>query len=400
MDEVQKLKLSQEYMGLEEEEDAGQICLNHPQSAQDTKKEEDGEMERWIKFLKSKQIIYKASLPGGGYSNLLKTALSTGCERNCNYCAFRSGRDFRRIVYTPDELAAMYMKLWQRKAVQGLFLSSGLAGGGVATQDRLIKTAEILREKYHYSGYLHLKIMPSCEKAQVERSMQLADRVSVNLEAPSKNFLKELAPQKEFYQELLRPLKWADEIRSRQPDWKNWKGRWASSATQFVVGPAGEKDLDLLSVSSYLLNTLHLRRTFYSAFNPIQGTPFEDQMPEQFVRKVRLYQASYLLRDYQFSLEDLPFDQDQNLPLKIDPKLAWAEIHLKENPVEINQADYEDLLRIPGIGLIGAKRILSSRKINRLQELKDLQILGIQTKRAEGYILLDGRRPQYQMKFW
>ena len=400
MDEIKKLKLSQKYMGLEEEEDASQICLSRPLSVQDSMSQADREMERWIEFLKSKQIIYKASLPGGGYSNLLKTALSTGCERNCNYCAFRSGRDFRRVLYTPDELAAMYIKLWQRKAVNGLFLSSGLLGGGVATQDRLIKTAEILREKYHYQGYLHLKIMPSCEREQVVRSMQLADRVSVNLEAPSKDFLKELAPQKEFYQELLRPLKWADEIRNSQTSWRNWKGRWASSATQFVVGPAGEKDLDLLGVSAYLLNSLHLRRTFYSAFNPVQDTPFENQIPEQFIRKVRLYQASYLLRDYKFSLEDLPFNEDRNLPLKIDPKLAWAEIHLKENPIEINKAEYEDLLRIPGIGLVGAERILASRKINHLQEIKDLQVLGIQTKRAEPYILMDGKRPQYQMKFW
>ena len=179
-------------------------------------------------------FIYPATLPNGQRIKLLKTQLSSACERDCYYCPFRAGRNFRRATFRPEEFARIFMQLFQSGIAEGLFLSSGLAGGGVRTQDRLIETAEILRFKLGFQGFIHLKIMPGAQRTQVERSMQLADRVSVNLEAPNSSRLARLAPHKQFTDELLEPLKWVAAVRKNQPAEKGWNGKWPSSVTQFV----------------------------------------------------------------------------------------------------------------------------------------------------------------------
>src|SRR5262249_49203893 len=159
---------------------------------------------------------------------------------------------------------------------EGTFLSSGIAGGGIRTQDRLLDTADILRRKLRFRGYIHLKIMPGAEKAQVERAMQLADRVSVNLEAPNTRSLARLAPHKQFLEELLQPLKWVEEIRKNQPAEKGWGGRWPSTTTQFVVGGADESDLEILTTTAWLNQNVRLKRAYFSAFRPISDTPLEN----------------------------------------------------------------------------------------------------------------------------
>jgi predicted DNA-binding helix-hairpin-helix protein len=275
-------------------------------------------------------------------------------------------------------------------------LSSGIVGGGVRTQDKLIDTAEILRRNLRYQGYLHLKLMPGAERAQVERVMQLADRVSINLEAPNMKRLELLAPRKEFLEELLQPLRWVNEIRRDKPSHLGWNGRWPSSVTQFVVGGVGESDLELMTATEFLYQELSLRRTYFSAFRPISDTPMEHLPPESPQRENRLYQASFLLRDYGFKMEELPFEPSGNLPLQTDPKLAWAQTHLSHQPVEINRAGPQELLRIPGIGPKGAGIILSSRKSNLLTDLSDLKKLGISPNRVAPFILLNGKRPAYQ----
>src|SRR5690606_16808353 len=196
--------------------------------------------------------------------------------------------------------------------VEGLFLSSGIIKGGVTTQDKLIDTAEILRNKLGFRGYLHLKIMPGADRDQVRRSMQLADRISVNLEGANAQHLATLAPMKKFADELLAPLKWAQDIRTNEAPGSTWNGRWASTVTQFVVGGADETDVELVSTSEYLYHELKLKRTYYSAFSPIIDTPLENHRPENPWREHRLYQASFLLRDYGFAMEELPFNQSGN----------------------------------------------------------------------------------------
>lgn len=344
--------------------------------------------------------IFNAALPGGKTFPLLKTMLTSACERNCYYCPFRAGRNYRRTTFKPEEMATAFMDMNRAGMVQGMFLSSGIIKGGVRSQDKLLETVEILRQKHEFQGYIHLKIMPGIEKAQVERAMQLADRLSVNLEAPNGQRLPLLAPLKQFENELLQPLKWIEEIRQNQPPHLGWKGRWPSTATQFVVGGAGESDLELLTTSSYLYHHLHLRRTYFSAFTPVVDTPLENQPAENPIRQHRLYQASYLFRDYGFDLEEMPFTQSGQLPLEIDPKLAWAEMHLKEDPVEMNRASRQELLRIPGIGHKGVQAVLAARRQSKLRDIYDLQAIGIRSKRVKPYVLLDGRRPVYQPRLF
>lgn len=341
-------------------------------------------------------FVHPAVLPNGQRIKLLKTLLTSACERDCYYCPFRAGRDFRRANFQPEEFARLFSGLAQKGIAEGVFLSSGLAGGGLRTQDRLLATAEILRTKLDFRGYIHLKVMPGAERAQVERAMQLADRVSVNLEAPNSERLARLAPHKQFIEELLEPLKWMDEIRRTQPAWLGWRGRWPSSVTQFVAGGAGESDLELLTATEYLYRRLGLRRAYFSPFNPIHDTPLEDQPPTPVIREHRLYQASFLLRDYGFDLEELPFEADGRLPVGIDPKLAWARGNLAGNPVEINRAGRGLLMRVPGIGARGADAILRARRQVRIRDLSTLKKLGILPERAAPFLLLDGKQAAYQ----
>ena len=338
--------------------------------------------------------IHNAVMPGGKRIALLKTMLTSACERDCAYCAFRQGRDFRRATFTPDELAQLFMRLHGKSIAEGLFLSSGIAGGSPRVQDRLIATAELLRHRYGFRGYIHLKIMPGAEREQVLAAMRLANRVSVNLEAPNTERLACLAPHKVFTEELLQRLRWIEELRQEMA------GRRPSSTTQFVVGAAGESDVELLTTTEYLHRRVGLARAYFSRFTPVSDTPLENHPPTPPAREHRLYQSSFLLRDYGFQVEELPFDTGGNLPLDSDPKLAWARSHLAHVPVEVNTADRRELLRVPGIGPKGVEQVLQARRRARLRDLDTLRKLGIIADRAAPFILLDGRRPSHQLSLW
>lgn len=340
------------------------------------------------------RCIHRAVVPGGKRIPLLKTLLTSACERDCRYCAFRSGRDFQRATFAPDELARLFMRMHQGGMVEGIFLSSGMAGGGPNTEDRLLGTAEILRKRYGFRGYLHLKIMPGAERDQVKTAMKLADRVSVNLEAPNTKRLSSVAPHKTFNVELLQRLRWIEEIRRENP------GRWPSSTTQFVVGAGDERDVELLTTTEFLFREAGLARTYFMAFSPVEGTPLEDRPPAPPEREHRLYQASFLLRDYGFGAEELPFDPNGNLPLQVDPKLAWARRSLRERPIEVNTASRRELLRVPGIGPKGAERITRARRQGRLRDLSDLSRCGVVARRSAPFVMLDGHRPPQQLSFW
>lgn len=342
-------------------------------------------------------FVHPAQLPNGKKTILLKTLLSSACERDCYYCPFRAGRDFRRATFKPQEFAELFMKMNQAKIAEGIFLSSGIAAGGANTQNKIIDTAEILRKKMGFRGYMHLKIMPGAEKGQVERMMQLADRVSINLEAPNTERLAKLAPHKIFIEELLRPLKWVEEIRRSQPAYKFWNGKYPSTVTQFVAGGADESDLELLTTTNWLMKNVRLTRAYFSAFHPIRDTPLENKAAVDPLREHRLYQASFLLRDYGFDLEDMPFTQNENLPLHIDPKMAWAQMNLKEKPIEINKAERRELLRIPGIGPKHADAILQARHTTKFRDLTALRKMGIIVARVSPFVLLDGKRAVSQL---
>jgi len=344
--------------------------------------------------------IHQAVMPGGKRIGLLKTLLTSACERDCYYCPFRAGRNFRRATFKPAEMAQAFAQLNRAGVAEGLFLSSGIAAGGMKTQDRLLDTVEILRHQHAFRGYVHLKLMPGLERDQLMRAMQIANRVSINLEAPNSARLAQLAPHKAFMAELLQPLQWADEIRRTQSPEKTLTGRWPSTVTQLVVGGVGENDVEILTTTQYVTRQLHLQRVYFSAFSPVRDTPLENLPAENPWREHRLYQASFLIRDYGFDLEELPFSRVGRLPLDVDPKLGWAREHLQERPVEINRADRRDLLRVPGIGPKGAEAILRARRLGKLREARELKSFGVIVARAAPYILLDGKLMDRQLGLW
>jgi predicted DNA-binding helix-hairpin-helix protein len=332
-----------------------------------------------------------------GKKPLLKAMMTTACERNCFYCPFRAGRSkTQRMTFSPDEMARAFDSLQRANRVEGIFLSSGIIKGSVTTQDKIIDTAEIVRNRFDYQGYLHLKVMPGIDYDQLYRLMQLGDRVSVNLEGPTQKRLGALAPKKDFQRELFSMLQLAEQIRRTHPYEK-----LASSVTQFVVGAVGDTDLELLSLSNHLYRQYGLTRAYYSGFSPVIQTPFENLPATDPLREHRLYQASFLLRDYGWKVEDLPFLTDGNMELALDPKRAWAERYLREAPIEILTARRDQLLRLPGIGPMSADAILNARRKGKLTSVTDLQKIGIRApQQASPYILLNGRRPVTQMSLF
>lgn len=332
-----------------------------------------------------------------GPKPVLKTMVTTACERNCNYCPFRAGRGkTQRITFTPDALAGAFDTMQRAGKVDGLFLSSGIVKGSITTQDKIIDTVEIVRKKYGYRGYVHLKIMPGIERDQLYRAMQIADRISVNLEGPTQQRLDALAPKKQFADELLAMLQLAEQLRRENPH-----QRLANTVTQFVVGAVGDTDLELLSLSEKLYAQMRLQRVYYSAFHPVSQTPFEELSAVNPTREFRLYQSSFLLRDYGWSVEDLPFIDAGNLRTDVDPKQAWAEVNLRQSPVDLMHADREQLLRVPQIGPKAADAILKARRTDHLTDLSDLRKLGIKApEKAAPYILLNGKRPSMQLSLF
>ncbi|MGD8626724.1 MAG: radical SAM protein [Anaerolineae bacterium] len=340
--------------------------------------------------------IYPAALPDGQQVRVLKVLMTNVCEKNCYYCAVRASRDVPRTSFTPEELASAFDRLCRADLVDGLFLSSGVCAGPGQTMDRMIDCVELVRGRYQFRGYVHLKLLPGASEAHVERAVQLAQRVSVNLEAPSAERLAAIAPRKNFFQELTEPMRLA----KRLIDASGGRLAPAGQTTQFVVGAAGEADREILDTTARLYRDLDLRRAYFSAFQPVRGTPLDGQEPTPAWREHRLYQADWLLRFYGFGFEDLVFDGQGNLPRRADPKLTYAQAHPELFPVEVNRAPREALLRVPGIGPRSAGRIVRWRRQGCLRELGDLKKAGAVAERAAPFLLLDGRRPPHQLPLW
>jgi putative DNA modification/repair radical SAM protein len=334
-------------------------------------------------------------MPDGKRVKLLKVLLTNFCEKNCAYCANGIDRDVRRTSFVPDELARLFDQMVQRKLVEGLFLSSGISGSAQRTMDRMLATVELVRKRYQFNGYVHHKLLPGATRAQVERAGQIAQRVSVNLEAPNSQRLGQIAPLKDR-DEVLNPMRWASEFIKRG------EGRWAPSGqtTQFVVGAADESDREILTTASYLYQKLDLHRAYFSAFQPGPGTPLESKPHTPAWREHRLYQTDFLLRLYDFRLDELVFDDQGRLPQEADPKTLWARAHPEFYPVEINHAPRDALLRVPGIGPRSASRILHGRRQTRLRSLADLRGAGAVASRAAPFILIGGKRPPHQLPLW
>ena len=342
-------------------------------------------------------FIYNARQEGGGTTRLFKVLQTNACRFACKYCFTSCAIRRKRTTFKPDELATTFISLQQSKRVDGLFLSSGIVPDADTTMEKMLATVERLRLKEGYTGYIHLKLIPGASYDLIERAVDLADRVSLNLEAPNQARLSALAPDKEFAESMWGRMTWASHLihQARQA------GRRAarSLTTQFVVGAAGESDRELLATVQRAHRELGLRRAYFSTFHPIDCSPLADQPAEDPTRALRLYQSDFMLRDYGFSYDELPFDEQGLLPRDKTPKEAWAERHLHA-PVEVNRAPRHLLLRVPGIGPKSADKIIAARRTTRLRDLSQLRQLGVTVGWATPYVLLDGRRSAVQLRLW
>jgi predicted DNA-binding helix-hairpin-helix protein len=321
--------------------------------------------------------------PDGKALPTFRLLMSSKCEWNCPYCPLRSGNDAPRAALAPEELAQAFLPRVERGAAQGLLLSTGVDGDTQAAVGRMLDGLEYLRTRHAYTGYVHLKLLPGVARAEVERAARLADRLSLNLEAPSAERLARISPERDWAADVIARLAWAR-------DWQREGLLSGGLATQFVVGAAGESDRELLQTTVWLYRELELRRVYFGAFRPVRGTPLENQLPTPFVREQRLKEADWLLRHYSFTTEELPYGEAGDLPLHIDPKLAWALAHPERFPIELNTADQELLLRVPGLGPLSVRRILRLRREHRFRDPAHLKGLGGALNRARDFVTLDG----------
>ena len=330
--------------------------------------------------------------------SLLKVLLTNRCVYDCKYCVNRRSNDTRRAAFTPEELADLTISFYRRNYIEGLFLSSGVFRSPDYTTELMIRTLRLLRETYRFNGYIHAKASPGTAPELVEQLGLLADRLSVNIELPSEAGLKTLAPDK-TKSAILTPMR---QIQARNCQNKEELIKYrhapkfapAGQSTQLIVGATPDSDFHILRLTQGLYDRYHLKRVFYSAYVPVMEhalLPAKDVKPP-LLREHRLYQADWLLRFYGFRAEELLDEQHRDFDTRVDPKCSWALAHLEFFPVEVNTADYETLLRIPGVGVISAKRILSARRAGRLR-IDDLPKLGVVMKRAQYFLTASGKIP-------
>ena len=327
---------------------------------------------------------------------LLKVLLTNRCVYDCKYCVNRRSNDTRRAAFTPEELAELTIGFYRRNYIEGLFLSSGVVRSPDYTMELMIRALRILRERYRFNGYIHAKTIPGAAPELVDQLGLLADRLSVNIELPSEAGLKTLAPDK-TKRAILAPMR---QIQTRAAQGKEELVKYrhapkfapAGQSTQMIVGATQDSDLHILRLTQGLYDRYRLKRVFFSAYVPVvENTllPSRDTKPP-LLREHRLYQADWLLRFYGFRAEELLDEQTPDFNQLVDPKCSWALAHLDFFPVEINTADYETLLRVPGVGVTSAKRILVSRRVRSLGT-EDLRRIGVVMKRAQYFVTCRGR---------
>jgi putative DNA modification/repair radical SAM protein len=332
-------------------------------------------------------IVHNAALPGGGCMPILKVLMTNVCLNDCAYCVNQVGRDIPRCSFHPEELARLFMELYTKRLVQGLFLSSGIGSDTSRTMESMINAVEILRYRYKFRGYIHLKILPGAGFDFIEAGCRLATRVSVNIEAPTSQHLARLSRKKDLHNGIIERMRWVKKITSQNDSLVP-----SGQTTQFVVGAAGETDRDILCASKNLYNDVGLRRVYFSAFRPVINSSLENLNPTPPMREHRLYQADWLLRVYGFSPPDLELalDKNDNLSIMKDPKLVIAQKQPWLFPVDINRVGYEELIRVPGIGPVSAKRIIETRRGHSIFLTQQLQKMGVVMKQALPFIRFKG----------
>ena len=332
--------------------------------------------------------------------SLLKVLFTNYCRYDCAYCINRKSNDVPRAAFTPRELADLTIEFYRRNYIEGLFISSGVMKNPDYTMEQMIKAVRILREEYGFNGYIHSKIIPGTSPALIEIMGSMADRVSVNIELPSEQSLNRLAPDKSRTNIFLPMGTITDKKQAAGRDMIKYrhapKFAPAGQSTQMIIGASEETDFHILRLSQALYDKYKLKRVFFSAYIPMNNDrllPSLDTKPP-LLREHRLYQADWLLRFYGFRAEEILSEQDSMFNPLLDPKCNWALNNMHLFPVEVNTASYEMLLRVPGIGVTGAQRIVRARKMAYL-DFDGLKRMGIVLKRAQYFITCKGRAMPY-----
>ena len=383
-----------------------------------------GNSKNWIGATDKAGICHSYT-PDGRCMSLFKTLYTNKCIYNCKYC-FSHGCK-HKMSFTPEEYARTFMKLYSMNVVEGVFISSGICGSADATTEEMLEAIKLLRFKYKFQGYVHFKCLPGVSQYLLKEAVSLADRISINSEASTKEYLAEIADQKDFYNDIITRQRWLKSIRvkhnenvlrflkdikqdyhldfqekmindHRKDGYKTF--RWdgapilnSGQTTQFVIGAnENETDLDLLKRIDWGYKQIDLRRAYFSSFIPIEGTPLANKKAAPLSREHKLYQSDWLLRIYHYKLEDLKeiLNEDDNLP-EGDPKVHLARQYFKDlGPVDPNKASYYELLKIPGIGPVSAKRIINLRsKKFKFKHRADLKSIGVVLKRADPFLTLN-----------
>lgn len=328
--------------------------------------------------------------------SLLKILFTNECIFNCAYCQNNCNNDLPRAAFTPEEICTLTMEFYRRNYIEGLFLSSGILVSPNYTMDLIYQTLLKLRQEHHFNGYIHVKAIPGADPALIARTGFLADRMSINLELPTANGLKQLAPYKSRAT-ILKPMR---QIQTGITENKHELAIYkkapqfvpAGQSTQMIIGATPENDYQIMSVTEALYQKFGLKRVFYSAFVNVNCDTRLPMLPSgpPLLREHRLYQADWLLRFYGFRAEELLDEDDPNFNPLVDPKCSWALKHPEFFPVEVNTASREELLRVPGVGTVSAKRILYARRARKLEH-EDLRKMGIVMKRAQYFVTCKGK---------
>lgn len=323
--------------------------------------------------------------------SLLKIMLSNHCLFDCAYCINRRSNDIRRATLSVEELVELTIEFYRRNYIEGLFLSSGIIKNADYTMERMVRAVKNLRVDHKFNGYIHMKSIPGASETLIQEAGRYADRLSVNIEIPTEKNLKMLAPEKD-HKSVFQPMSVIQQgVLTSAEERRKFRSapRFAPAgqSTQMIVGATDESDKDILRTSSALYTQPTMKRVYYSGFIPVNS--YDTRLPAikqpPLVRENRLYQADWLLRFYEFKVDEIVDDRFPDLDLEIDPKLAWALRHPEEFPIDINKADYAMILRVPGIGVKSAKLIVSSRRFGKITA-STLKKMGVVMKKAQYFI--------------
>ncbi|WP_026463706.1 putative DNA modification/repair radical SAM protein [Adhaeribacter aquaticus] len=332
--------------------------------------------------------------------SLLKILLTNYCIFDCAYCVTRRSNDIKRAAFTVEEVVDLTLNFYRRNYIEGLFLSSGIFKDADYTMERLVRIAKKLRLEHNFNGYIHLKTIPGASDELIQEAGLYADRLSVNIELPTEVSLQKLAPEKNYEQILLPMGTISQKLIQSKEEKKLFKlapnFAPAGQSSQLIVGATAENDQEILQLSDQLYQQFKLKRVYYSGYVPVSTDKrmlVTTQTPV--IRENRIYQADWLMRFYGFGVNEIVNDTFPNLDLEIDPKLAWALRNRAFFPVEINTADYEMILRVPGIGVKSAKKIVSARRFASLS-FDHLQKIGVVLKRAKFFITCRGKSLEHK----